>query len=147
MMKIPAAIRQGCGGCTESESGPVAADIAYPHRRPEINNRACVLKLARLWQAMRSQPFGLSIAATLVAILTGSRLLTIGHCMYRREMECRDRKRVCVRILGIIWGGQGGSAAGGDQPQAGAGVLTLACRGKGQPRRGFSLGPAACPWG
>lgn len=96
MMKIPVAIRQGCGGCTESDSGPIAADIAYPHRRPEINNRACVLKPTRLWQAKRSLPFGMSIAAMFVAILTGSRLLTIGHRMYRREMECRDWKSAVV---------------------------------------------------
>ena len=89
---IPAAIGQGCGGCTEPDPGPIAADIAYSHRRPEINNRARVLQLTRLRQAKGSQPLGLSIAAMPAAIPADPRLLTIGHRMYRREMECRDWK-------------------------------------------------------
>ena len=75
---IPAAIGQGCGVCTEPDPGPIAADIAYPHRRPEINNLARVLQLTRLRQAKGSQPLGLSIAAMPAAIPAGPRLLTIG---------------------------------------------------------------------
>ena len=88
-MKIPGGHHQGATALSLFLA-PMAADIAYPQRRPEINSCVCLLKLARLWQAKRSQPFGLSIATMLVAILTGPHLLTIGHCMYRREVECRD---------------------------------------------------------
>lgn len=76
----------------------MAADIAYPQRRTEINSRACVLKLTRLWQAKRSRPFGLSIAAVLVAILIGLRLLTVGHRMYRRDWK----KRGCLRRTVVL---------------------------------------------
>ena len=81
----------------------MAADIAYLQRRTEINSHACVLKLTRLWQAKRSRPFGMSIAAVLVAILIGPRFLTRGNRMCRREMECRDwGKRGCLRRTVVL---------------------------------------------